>query len=54
MSEFINNASQRKEAVKGIIRLLHQGKTVEELQADYGHIIANASAEDIAAAESNC
>lgn len=51
MSEFINNASQRKEAVKGIIRLLHQGKTVEELQADYGHIIANASAEDIAAAE---
>jgi DUF438 domain-containing protein len=51
MSEHINNASQRKEAVKGIIRLLHEGKTVEELQKDFGHIIANASAEDIAAAE---
>ena len=51
MSEHINNVSQRKEAVKSIIRLLHKGKTVEELQAEYGHIIANASAEDIAAAE---
>ena len=51
MSEHINNASQRKEAVKGIIRQLHLGKTVEELQKEYGHIIANASAEDIAAAE---
>lgn len=51
MSEFINNASKRKDAVKSIIRLLHEGKTVEELQAAYGHIIANASAEDIAAAE---
>jgi DUF438 domain-containing protein len=51
MSEFINNASKRKDAVKSIIRLLHEGRTVEELQAEYGHIIANASAEDIAAAE---
>ena len=51
MSEHINNASQRKEAVKGIIRQLHLGKTVEQLQKEYGHIIANASAEDIAAAE---
>lgn len=51
MSEHINNASQRKDAVKGIIRQLHLGKTVEQLQNEYGHIIANASAEDIAAAE---
>lgn len=51
MSEHINNASRRKEAVKSIIRMLHTGKTVEELQAEYGHIIAEASAEDIAAAE---
>jgi len=51
MSECINNASQRKEAVKRVIRQLQQGKTVEELQAQYGHITANASAEDIAAAE---
>lgn len=51
MSEFINNATKRKEAVKQIIRLLHQGRKVEELQAEYGHIIAGASAQDIAAAE---
>jgi len=51
MSEFINNSSKRKEAVKQIIRMLHDGKTVEELQAEYGHIIAAASAQDIAAAE---
>jgi DUF438 domain-containing protein len=37
--------------VKGVIRQLHQGKTVEELHAQYGHIIANASAEDVAAVE---
>lgn len=51
MSEYINNATQRKEAVKKIIRLLHEGRTVEDLQAEFGHIIAGASAQDIAAAE---
>lgn len=51
MSEFLDNATRRKEAIKNVIRLLHEGKTVEELQAEYGHVIANASAQDIAAAE---
>jgi len=51
MSEHIDNVSKRKEAVKQIIRLLHKGRTVEELQAEFGHIIAGASAQDIAAAE---
>lgn len=51
MSEFLDNASKRKEAIKKIIRMLHEGKTVEELQAQYGHVIAGASAQDIAAAE---
>lgn len=51
MSEHINNASKRKEAIKKIIHLLHEGKTVEELQAEFGHIIAGASAQDIADAE---
>lgn len=51
MSELLDNATKRKEAVKQIIRLLHQGRTVEDLQAEYGHIIAGASAQDIAAAE---
>lgn len=51
MSEYLDNATRRKEAIKQIIHLLHEGKTVEELQAEYGHVIANASAQDIAAAE---
>lgn len=51
MSEFLDNASKRKEAVKKVIRLLHEGKTVEELQAEYGHVIAGAGAQEIAAAE---
>ncbi len=51
MSEFLDNASKRKEAIKKIIRMLHEGKTVEELQAQYGPVIAGASAQDIAAAE---
>ncbi len=51
MSEHINNASKRKEAIKQVIRLLHEGKTVEELKADYGEAIAGASGQDIAAAE---
>lgn len=51
MSEFLDNASKQKEAVKKVIRLLHEGKTVEELQAEYGHVIAGAGAQEIAAAE---
>jgi len=51
MSEFLDNATKRKDAIKKIIRLLHEGRTVEELQAEYGHIIAGASAQDIATAE---
>ncbi|NLB72141.1 MAG: DUF438 domain-containing protein [Chloroflexi bacterium] len=51
MSEYLDNAIRRKEAIKQIIHLLHEGRTVEELQAEYGHVIANASAQDIAAAE---
>ena len=51
MSEFLDNSTKRKEAVKNIIRLLHEGKTVEELHEEFGPIIAGVSALDIAAAE---
>ena len=44
MSEFLDNDSKRTEAIKKIIRMLHEGKTVEELQAEYGHIIAATAA----------
>ena len=51
MSEYLNNTAKRKEALKGIIRKLHQGVPMEALRSEFGEIIAQASAADIAAAE---
>jgi len=51
MSEHINNATRRKEALKEIIRKLHQGKSVESLQEDFGEIIQYTTASEIADAE---
>ncbi len=31
MSQEINNRARRKEAIKDMLRLLHEGKTVEEV-----------------------
>ena len=51
MSEFINNASKRKEALKAIIRQLHAGESVESLQEEFNEVIAEASSSDVAQAE---
>jgi len=51
MSEHINNASQRKEALKKVIQRLHAGETVEELQEKFGQVIRGATASEIAEAE---
>jgi DUF438 domain-containing protein len=51
MSEHINNASQRKEALKKVIQRLHAGETVEELQEKFGEVISGATAGEIAEAE---
>jgi len=51
MSEFINNASRRKEALKGIIQGLHNGESVESLQEKFGDAIRGATAGEIADAE---
>jgi hypothetical protein len=51
MSEFINNVSKRKEIPKDVIRQLHQGKSVEEVQAEFGVLAAQASSAEIAEAE---
>jgi len=51
MSENINNVSQRKEALKEVIKRLHAGETVEELKSEFGHAIQGATAGDIADAE---
>jgi DUF438 domain-containing protein len=51
MSEHINNASKRKEALKMVIKRLHQGETVEKLQKEVSAVIQGATAAEIAEAE---
>ena len=51
MSEHINNASKRKEALKMVIKRLHQGETVEKLQKEFSEVIQGATAAEIAEAE---
>lgn len=51
MSEFINNVTKRKEALKEVIRRLHAGETVEDLKKQFGDVIEGATAADIADAE---
>lgn len=51
MSEFINNVSRRKEALKEVIQRLHAGESVESLQEKFGDTIRGATAGEIADAE---
>lgn len=51
MSEYINNTSKRKEALIKVIKRLHAGETVQQLQAEFGDIIRGATASEIAEAE---
>ena len=51
MSEYIDNASKRKQALKEVIQRLHAGETVEDLKAKFGDAISGATAAEIAEAE---
>jgi DUF438 domain-containing protein len=51
MSEHINNLSQRKEALKQVIKRLHAGESVQDLQDEFGDAIRGATAAEIAEAE---
>ena len=51
MSEHINNVSKRKEAMKEVIKRLHAGESVEDLQSEFGEAIRGATAGEIAEAE---
>ena len=51
MSEHINNVSERKEALKTVIKRLHAGDSVEELKKEFGEAIRGATAGEIADAE---
>jgi DUF438 domain-containing protein len=51
MSQEINNREKRKQAIKDMLRQLHEGKTVEEVQSIFRDAFDGVSASEISAAE---
>lgn len=51
MSEYINNREMRQNAIKEIIKKLHEGKSVEEVKQLFEKAFQGVSASDISAAE---
>jgi DUF438 domain-containing protein len=51
MSEHINNRTQRQEALKRMIRQLHEGKTVEQVKGEFAALLGQVSATEIAEIE---
>jgi len=51
MSEYINNATRRKEIIKSVLRELHAGKTIDEVKADFGALAREVGTGEIAAIE---
>lgn len=48
MSEYINNQTQRQETLKGIIRQLHAGASVEDVKAQFAELLADVGGDEIA------
>nr|WP_314465054.1 DUF438 domain-containing protein [uncultured Clostridium sp.] len=51
MSEYINNRQKRQKTIKDIIRQLHEGKTVDEVRAQFEEVFHGVSATEISEAE---
>ncbi len=51
MSEFINNVTRRKETLKNILRQLHEGRSVDEVKAEFAALADEINAEEIAEVE---
>lgn len=51
MSQESDNRIRRQEILKGLIRQLHQGRSVEEVKAEFAHLLADVGAGEIAAIE---
>ena len=51
MSEYLSDNQRRKEALKGLILDLHQGGDMEEIKAQFGRLISDVSAIEIARLE---
>ncbi|MDD3659766.1 MAG: DUF438 domain-containing protein [Lachnospiraceae bacterium] len=51
MSEYINNAEIRQNAIKEILKQLHEGKSVDEVKSQFENAFHGVSASEISAAE---
>ena len=51
MSEYINNREMRQNAIKELIKKLHEGKSVEEVKKLFEDAFHGVSASEISAAE---
>jgi len=51
MSEHINNSERRKELLKNVIRQLHEGKTVDEVKAEFAALLEEVGPVEIAQIE---
>ena len=51
MSEYIDNQTKRQEALKRVIHQLHEGKSVDEVKAEFASLLEGVSAVEIAALE---
>lgn len=51
MSEYIDNQTKRQEALKRVIRQLHEGKSVDEVKAEFAALLEGVSAAEIAVLE---
>ena len=51
MSQEINNREKRKQAIKDTLRLLHEGKSIEEVQSIFRNAFDGVEASEISAAE---
>ncbi|MCD4671189.1 MAG: DUF438 domain-containing protein [Anaerolineaceae bacterium] len=47
MSEFINNITQRKEMLKKVLRMLHEGRSMEDVKVEFGALLEEVGADEI-------
>lgn len=47
MSEFINNASQRKEKIKSALKRIHEGESSEDVKQEFAEVLSTATPQEI-------
>jgi DUF438 domain-containing protein len=47
MSEFINNASQRKDKIKNALKRIHEGEAYEDVKQEFAEVLSTATAQEI-------